>query len=137
MRQCVAAFIVAGHRVLLGKRNATRMFYPDIWDVFGGHQKPNESREDTLRREIFEELGIVPTEWKFLLTVDEPNETENGQAQYHFYLVTAYDGEPQNLQPDEHSVVYWFEFEQAINLPFAHPLYAKMIAQFQRSESSL
>ncbi|MBA3693307.1 MAG: NUDIX hydrolase [Acidobacteria bacterium] len=132
MRQCVAAFIVAGHRILLGKRSATRMFYPDIWDVFGGHQKPNESRDAALRRELLEELGIVPTRWKFLLTVDEPNPLLHGAGQYHFYLVTAFDGEPQNLQPEEHAVVEWFEFEQTINLPFAHPLYAEVITQISK-----
>lgn len=99
MRECVAAFIVEREKVLLGKRNTTREFYPDVWDVFGGHQKRSESREDALRRELFEEIGIVPTRWKFLLTVDEPDSVIYGQGQYHFYLVTAWDGEPANLQP--------------------------------------
>ena len=130
MRECVAAFIVEGEKVLLGKRSSTRSFYPDVWDVFGGHQNPGERREDALRRELFEELGIVPTRWRFLLTVDEPNPAENGNGQYHFYLVKTWEGEPQNLQPEEHAIVRWFKFEQAINLPFAHPLYSEMIAQF-------
>lgn len=84
MRECVAAFIVEREKVLLGKRNTTREFYPDVWDVFGGHQKRSESREDALRRELFEEIGIVPTRWKFLLTVDEPDSVKYGQGQYHF-----------------------------------------------------
>ncbi len=61
MRECVAAFVVEEKRVLLGKRSIKRAFYPDVWDVFGGHQKTGELREQTLRRELFEELGIVPT----------------------------------------------------------------------------
>lgn len=130
MRICVAAFIVREDKVLLGRRSATRSFYPDVWDVFGGHQTQGESREDALRRELMEELGIIPTSWKFLLSVDEPNPAENGDGQYHFYLVTAFDGEPQNLQPGEHAFIEWFDFEQAVNLKFAHPLYAEMIAGF-------
>ena len=134
MRTCIAALIVKDQRVLLGKRNAMRAFYPDVWDVFGGHQKPGESTEETLRRELREELGIEPTRWKFLLTVNEPNAEKYGQGQYHFYLVTDYDGAPENLQPEEHAVVGWFEFEDAANLPFAHPLYAQLIAaQFSRA----
>lgn len=132
MRECVAAFIVEGAKVLLGRRSPTREFYPDIWDVFGGHQNPDESREDALRRELREELGIVPTRWKFLLTVVELNGAKNGNGQYHFYLVTAWEGTPQNLQPEEHAAVGWFEFERALNLPFAHPLYARMIARFSK-----
>lgn len=130
MRECVAAFIVEGEKILLGKRSATREFYPGVWDAFGGHQNPGEPREDALRRELFEELGIVPTDWKFLLTVKEPNPAENGAGLYHFYLVIAWGGTPRNLQPAEHARIEWFEFEQAINLPFAHPLYAELIARF-------
>jgi 8-oxo-dGTP pyrophosphatase MutT (NUDIX family) len=132
MRECVAAFIIKEESILLGKRSATRAFYPDVWDVFGGHQNPGESREDALRRELFEELGITPTRWIFLLTADEPNPTENGRGQYHFYLVTAWEGAPQNLQPEEHAAVRWFKFERAVNLPFAHPLYAEFIKQFSK-----
>lgn len=132
MRECVAAFIVAGEKILLGKRSQTREFYPNIWDVFGGHQNRGESQADALRRELAEELGIVPTRWKFLLTANEPNEAANGAGQYHFYLVTAYDGAAQNMQPEEHSVVEWFEFEEAMKLPFAHPLYARMIKRFSK-----
>lgn len=113
-------------------RTARRSFYPDVWDVFGGHQNRGESREDALRRELSEELGIVPTRWKFLLTAEEPNESENGAGLYHFYLVTAFDGTPQNLQPDEHAAVLWFGFAEAVNLPFAHPLYVEMIARISK-----
>lgn len=85
-----------------------------------------------LRRELKEELGIMPTRWEFLITVDEPHPAENGNGQSHFYLVTAYDGVPQNLQAEEYSIVEWFEFEKAMNLPFAHPLCAEMLAQISQ-----
>lgn len=129
MRECVAAFVVKENKVLLGKRSAERAFYPNIWDVFGGHKEAGETREAALRRELREELGIVVTGWRFLLTVDEPDRAANGAGQYHIYLVTAWDGEPQNLQPEEHAIVEWFGFEEAMNLPFAHPLYAELIAK--------
>lgn len=127
MRECVAAFIVKDGKILFGRRSETRPFYPNIWDVFGGHVKEGESREDALRRELAEELGIVWTDSKFLLTVDEPNPEENGLRRYHFYLVSDFDGEPRNLQPEEHVLIEWFEFEQALRLPFAQPLYAELI----------
>ncbi len=136
MRECVAAFIVKNQRILLGRRSASRRFYPNIWDVFGGHLEPNESRENALRRELFEELGIAPTEMRFLLTVDEPDEAANGVGVYHFYLVTAYAGEPLNMQPEEHARVEWFDFAEALRLPFAHPLYAELIEDFARRMNS-
>ena len=130
MRECAAAFIVKNKKVLLGKRSETREFYPDVWDIFGGHIKPGETREEALQRELNEELGIVPTRWEFLLTVQEPNEDKYGQIKYHIYLVTDYKGESHNLQPEEHSFIRWFEFEQAIDLPFPHPIYAELIEDF-------
>ena len=129
MRECAAAFVVKNKKVLLGKRSAERKFYPDVWDVFGGHLNPGETTEEALRRELKEELGIVPTQWEFLLTVQEPSEEKHGQIKYHIYLVTAFDGEPQNLQPEEHSVIRWFGFDEAVSLPFAYPLYADLISK--------
>lgn len=136
MRECVAAVIVAKERILLGKRSQHRKFYPNIWDVFGGHQNTGETHEETLRRELFEELGIVPTEFQFLISVDEPNPSKNGDGMYHFYLVTNWEGEPQNLQPEEHEIVEWFEFEKAVKLPFVHPFYVELINRLSESETN-
>jgi 8-oxo-dGTP pyrophosphatase MutT (NUDIX family) len=77
-------------------------------------------------------LGIVPTAWKYLLTVDESHPAERSAGQYHFYLVAAFDGEPRNLQPEEHAFISWFEFEEALKLPFPHPLYAEMIRRIEQ-----
>ena len=135
MLECVAAFIIKDKKILLGKRSAERKFYPDFWDVFGGHLNAGETREEALRRELNEELGIVPTRWKFLLTVQELDEEKYGRIKYHIYLVTAFDGEPQNLQPEEHSFIRWFEFEQALDLPFPHPLYAELLEDFSKPDT--
>lgn len=129
MRECVAAFIVRGEKVLLGKRCAARAFYPDVWDVFGGHLLPGESRAEALGREITEELGIVPTRTKYLLTVDEPDTDSKDVGRYHFYLVTDWEGMPQNLQPEEHAAVEWFGLDQMKDLHLAHPSYVGLVAQ--------
>ena len=130
MRKCVAAFVAKEGKVLLGMRSERRSFYPNIWDVFGGHVEPNESRKDALRRELQEELGITPTQSRFLLTIDEPDPDKYGSGQYHIYLVTNWVGEPQNLQPEEHAGIEWFAIEQAVNLQFTHPLYSELILEF-------
>ena len=131
-RECAAAFVVKEGKVLLGRRSAARSFYPNVWDVFGGHLETDESPEDALRRELREELGIELTEWRFLLTINEPDAAANGAGIYHLYLVTGYKGAPRNLQTEEHFSVEWFGFEEALKLPFAHPLYAELIARFAK-----
>ena len=33
----VAAILVREDKILLGKRAPSRDFYPNVWDMFGGH----------------------------------------------------------------------------------------------------
>ena len=135
IRECAAALIVRRNKILLGMRSSSRRFYPGVWDVFGGHRKAGETIEEALRRELLEELGIIVTRWSFLLTAEDPNAAKYGEIHYHIYLVTEWSGEPENLQPEEHEIVRWFDFDEAIKLPFAHPLYAETIKQIQIEES--
>ncbi len=62
LHQGVGARIVQHHTLLLGQRSPTRTLYPNVWDMIGGHIKPGEQPEQTLIRELREELGIVPTQ---------------------------------------------------------------------------
>ena len=66
--EVVVAMIVRAQKILLGKRSAARQFYPDVWDLFGGHVEPGEALEQTLVRELQEELDITPSEWTFVET---------------------------------------------------------------------
>jgi len=47
-------------RIFLAKRAACHHSYPGVWDLPGGHCEPGESQEQTLTRELQEELGITP-----------------------------------------------------------------------------
>lgn len=130
---CPPLFLRIGSRFVTAPRrndgslreNSTRTFGKFL-AVLKIAVKPAKTR---LRRELAEEVGIVPIEWQFLLTFYKPNLLENGEGQYHFYLITAWSGQPANLQPEEHSEVFWFNFEDAINLPCPSPLYVKKIEQ--------
>lgn len=56
VHECVGAIIICNAGVLLGKRSGQREFYPHVWDIFGGHIEAHETREETLVRELCEEL---------------------------------------------------------------------------------
>ena len=71
---CVAAVIVTDGRVLLGRRAPSRTYYPDCWDLFGGHVEENESLVGALRRELLEELGLEIKSWRPLAVVHDPIE---------------------------------------------------------------
>lgn len=133
--EVVAALIVQSGKILLGQRAADRDFYPDVWDMFGGHVEPGEAREGTLVRELQEELGIKPTKWTFLetLTVSIPEIAEGMTV--HLYLVTAWKGTPFNRQPEEHSLIHWFALEEVNQLKLADPIYPELFARYLDSDS--
>lgn len=45
--------------VLLCHRHPQRRWYPNVWDLPGGHVEPHEDPRDALERELREELGIA------------------------------------------------------------------------------
>lgn len=135
----VAGIIVGSDRILLGQRSPDRAFYPNVWDVFGGHIEPGEQPVQTLVREIQEELGITPTQWMELETISESVPEHDDTTSYdlivYLYCVTAWSGTPVNLQPDEHSTIQWFSYTEAIQLDLAHPSYPRLFAQCLQSVS--
>lgn len=132
MHRLVAALIVHGDRILLGQRAPTREFYPNVWDMFGGHIEPGEQPVQTLIRELQEELNITPTQWTELETIrDSVPEQDNMPASdliVYLYCVTAWTGTPINRQPEEHSAIQWFSYLEAIKLDLAHSAYPRLFA---------
>ena len=126
--EVVAALIIQSQMILLGRRSARRAFYPGVWDVFGGHVEPGEQHQQTLIRELQEELGITPTKWRFLETINTSLPSSDELTLY-LYLVTQWTGTPANLQLDEHSAIGWFSLVEATQLQLAHPSYPALFAR--------
>ena len=132
--EVVAALIIQSQMILLGRRSARRAFYPGVWDVFGGHVEPGEQHKQTLIRELQEELGITPTKWRFLETINASLPSSDELTLY-LYLVTQWTGTPANLQLDEHSAIGWFSLAEATQLQLAHPTYPTLFAHYLASNS--
>lgn len=127
---CVGALMVRrddGLRVLLGKRSATQTFYPDVWDVPGGHCEAGETPEQGLVRELEEELGVRPTAWRRLGCFRVPTAGRDRSTVLHLYEVTAWQGTPANRTPEEHAELGWFTVEDACRLPLADPAYRHLL----------
>jgi 8-oxo-dGTP diphosphatase len=133
----VAAILVQGDRVLLGQRSPERRLFPSVWDVFGGHIEPNEQPERALVRELQEELDITPLQWTELdiirESIPEGDDTPAYDVICRFYHVTAWSGTPINRQPEEHSVIQWFSYAEAIQLDLAHSSYPRLFTQCLQS----
>ena len=52
------AVLVRNGLVLLVHRHPLREWYPDCWDLVGGHVEKGESPGEAVIRECFEELGV-------------------------------------------------------------------------------
>ena len=135
MHTVVAAMIVESQKILLGQRAPTRTFYPNVWDVFGGHIEPGEHEHQTLVRELQEELGITPTKWRHVETLVDSVPERNEEVQCHLYLVLDWTGTPVNRQLHEHTSIQWFSLTQAIQLELAHPAYPQWFARVLASDA--
>jgi 8-oxo-dGTP diphosphatase len=132
--EVVVAMLIRSGRILLGQRTPERQFYPNVWDLFGGHVEPGEDWEQTLVRELQEELEITPSQWTFVQTFRQPLPAPGQQAPdeliAHVYLVHAWTGTPVNRQPEEHSQIAWLTLAQALALPLADPIYPELFGRY-------
>ena len=115
----VGGVLIRGDEILLGKRSAHRASCPGAWDVPGGNSKEGETLEQTLARELEEELGVTPVNYRPLGVVREPRPEVDGEATHHIYLVTKWNGVPRNLSQDEHSELAWVKLDEVDRLELA------------------
>ena len=131
MRICAGATLLKNGEILLGLRSSQSDFYPDRWDIFGGHCEEGETIEDTLARELEEELGVRPIRYEALGVFDEPNPRDHGEARYHVFVVYEWMGEPTNCG-DEHLKIQWFHVDELHGINLALEKYLEFFSQFER-----
>jgi 8-oxo-dGTP pyrophosphatase MutT (NUDIX family) len=111
----VAALVRDG-LVLLVHRHPLRQWYPDCWDLVGGHVETGESPNEAVIRECFEELGVLVHDPQPIpMTFNDPT------LDVHAFLVTSWDGEPANWAPGEHDDLRWFLPTELGGLTLADP----------------
>lgn len=111
----VAALVRDG-LVLLAHRHPSRRWYPDCWDLVGGHVEPGELPHEAVIRECLEELGVhVYDPLPFPMTVSDPT------LEMYAFVVTRWEGEPVNAAPEEHDDLRWFRPSDLADLTLANP----------------
>src|SRR6478672_10286698 len=125
----VAALVRDG-LVLLVHRHPQREWYPDCWDLVGGHVEKGESPDEAVVRECFEELGVrVHDPLPIPMTFNDPT------LDVHAFLVTCWDGVPVNCAPEEHDDLRWFRPTALARLKLADPAALSSILSAVRAES--
>ncbi|WP_298805533.1 NUDIX domain-containing protein [uncultured Pseudokineococcus sp.] len=111
----VTAALRRGGRVLLAHRSPGRDFYPDAWDLPGGHVEPGEAPRAALARELAEELGVVAD------VVGEPvARLVADDLVMDVWVVDAWRGEVLNRQPHEHDALEWCDAAELSGRALAH-----------------
>jgi 8-oxo-dGTP pyrophosphatase MutT (NUDIX family) len=100
-----------GERVVLHRRTADKLIFPDTWDCWaGGVVGPGEDPGAAAARELEEELGIAGVTLQPLPTAA----FDDGQVRYHaFTYETRWDG-PLRPQPSEVAWVGWVEIDELV-----------------------
>jgi mutator protein MutT len=123
MDRVATAILRSRDRVLLCHRRADRAWYPDVWDLPGGHVEPEESPREALIRELKEELGI---DVGLLEASSSKILYENG-IEFHLWVVSEWDGEVRNAAEDEHDAIGWFTRPEVERLPLASETYFDLL----------
>jgi 8-oxo-dGTP pyrophosphatase MutT (NUDIX family) len=110
--QCVGAILIQDGTLLLGRRAPNLRVYPGCWDVIGGHAEPGETLEQTLLREVAEEIGVTPVDFGRVASLQFIDES-GGAAELHIYRVDAWTGGAPVIRDDEHVELGWFAVEAA------------------------
>jgi 8-oxo-dGTP diphosphatase len=114
--QISVAALVRDGLVLLVHRHPSRRHYPDCWDLVGGHVESGELPHQAVRRECLEEIGVhVHDPRPVPMTISDPT------LDMHGFLVTRWDGQPVNAEPEEHDDLRWFRPSDLADLKLAHP----------------
>ncbi|MFQ6396659.1 NUDIX hydrolase [Nocardia sp. KC 131] len=99
-----------GDNVLYGRRQNTG-FEDGAWHLPSGHLEADESVIAALIREAEEEIGVVikPEDVQFSHIMH--NSSSGGRVAF-FFVVTNWQGEPTNREPDKCSALDWFAVDK-------------------------
>ena len=122
--EVVAAVLARGDSVLLCHRGPGR-WYPNAWDLPGGHIDVGESASVALRRELQEELGIETAD----LTPQPALRLATDAYDLRVWLITEWSGEPRNMAADEHDAIAWFATPAIGRLRLVDDRYVSLINQ--------
>lgn len=94
------------------------------WAIPGGKVELYERLEDTIKREMKEELGVEIEVTKFLCNVQDINQEEEQHWIMPVYEAKVIEGIVVNKEPDKHLDLQWFSMN---NIPENISFMTKMV----------
>jgi 8-oxo-dGTP diphosphatase len=93
--------LILSDHVLAERHKRTKKVMPGAVALPGGHLEAGEQPDEALRRELQEELGIVPVDVVYVCTLLHRSQEFR---KLHYFAVTRWRGE---MQPHEAEAVLW------------------------------
>jgi len=111
MLHVVAGIIELKGRILLCQRHRDSGRFPLKWEFPGGKVESGESPENAIRRELYEELGIIVGQ---IQKIDEYDFAYNGEDPFflHFFRIMKYKKAIRNLQFED---MAWAKWDEILN----------------------
>ena len=109
-------------RALLVHRSPRRTWYPDAWDLTGGHVEREEAPREALQRELYEELGI-----QAVVIGDPFAHLQGADFRMDIWVIDRWHGEPANREPQEHDALAWLNHHELNSLRLAHPRLPELV----------
>lgn len=117
----VAGVLIRDLSILLCHRHPARAWFPNVWDLPGGHVEAGESEQEALRRECREELDVTIGRSALIELVQEPG------IALSVYLVNDWVGQPRNAATVEHDQIRWFHTADLASVHLADHRYLPLI----------
>ena len=112
LRECVACLLIADGNVLAERRRLTKTLAPGAVAIPGGHMEAGEEPEEALRREMQEELGVVPGDLRYVCTLLHRSEE---LRRLHYFVVTEWEG---TITNHEAAALLWLPLTAPDGLDF-------------------
>ncbi len=131
--------LIGSHAIILNEKNEILLqLRTDFkrWDIIGGALEYNETLEDALKREVFEETGLIIKNPELFRTYSGPDffQTYPNGDQVHgvlvVYICREFHGELVCDQTESKELRFFSLDKLPINL---HPVIERIIKEFQHS----
>lgn len=125
MQITAAAVFIKDSKILLEKRRDDEDNYAGFWALPGGHNRKGETLQQTLKREMKEELNIEVTEDKFIGKFKDKDPTSKKMYAHNAFLCMEWEGKIKKTK--EQKKIEWVELKNIKSLEKIRPIDLKIL----------
>jgi mutator protein MutT len=112
----------SGRYLLQHRDDLPHIWFPDTWGLFGGAIESGETPEAALRRELAEEIGVVPRALGYFTRFDfDFGFAGGGMQARHFFEAILDAGEIAAMRLGEGREMRFFAPDEVLRLPHKTP----------------